>query len=391
MEENRNRRINRENNKKMLIISLAIIVVTIIVSVIFAIIPKNSSASENAGALEKEQEVIVYEEPKVIEEKKEESKEEAEEKKDEKVDIVDVNSNSRPYMLVVNNTPVAVQVQEGLNRAYIVYEVPTEGNTSRLLALYRDIKDDLIVGTIRSARHNFIDYALESDAVFCCFGWSIFAEKDLRSGIIDYNQGLYGYPYYRENPEGLALEHTAYTSFWKIADDTINNKGYRTTTDNGLLLNYSTEDVDLTKCPENMIANNIVIPYGAAPNVTSFVYDENTKMYTRYESYEKCTDHRTGEDVTTKNIIVQKISYNVAEGNYYWDLHTTGRGEAYYITGGRAVPITWVKENRYSKTKFYYQAGAIVDGKDVGGKEITVSDGRTYIEVQTVNQNLTIE
>lgn len=110
----------------------------------------------------------------------------------EKVDIIDINSKTRPYAVVVNNTNVAVKVQEGLNKAYLVYEIPTEGNTSRLLALYKDIKKDLTIGTIRSARHNFVDFALESDAIFVCFGWSHYAEDELKKGSIDYFQGLYG-------------------------------------------------------------------------------------------------------------------------------------------------------------------------------------------------------
>ena len=70
---------------------------------------------------------------------------------EEKVDIIDVNSNTRPYAVVVNNTAVAVKVQEGLNKAYLVYEIPTEGNTSRLMALYKDVEESLVIGTIRSA------------------------------------------------------------------------------------------------------------------------------------------------------------------------------------------------------------------------------------------------
>ena len=45
---------------------------------------------------------------------------------DNTIDIIDVNSKTRPFAVSVNNTPVAVQVQTGLNKAYIVYELPTE-------------------------------------------------------------------------------------------------------------------------------------------------------------------------------------------------------------------------------------------------------------------------
>ena len=56
----------------------------------------------------------------------------------EKVDIIDINSKTRPIAIMVNNTPVAVKVQNGVSDAYLVYEVPTEFYTSRLMALYKD-------------------------------------------------------------------------------------------------------------------------------------------------------------------------------------------------------------------------------------------------------------
>ena len=94
-------------------------------------------------------------------------------------------------------------------------------------------------------------------------------------------------------------------------------------------------------------------------------------MYTRVVNGKEAIDHKTKEAFTTKNIIVQKITYGMADNNYYWDLHTIGSGEGYYITNGKAVPIKWSKSGRSSKTKYTYNDGS----------EIEVSDGRTYIEV----------
>ena len=114
-------------------------------------------------------------------------------------------------------------------------------------------------------------------------------------------------------------------------------------------------------------------------------------MYTRYENGIKCVDHNTKEPVTTKNIITYKVDYEMCDDNYYWDLHTIGSGEGYYITNGYAVEINWNKSSRSSKTKYTYKEGTILNGKDVGGQEISVSDGRTWIEIQTTKQKLTIE
>ena len=170
--------LNKKTKLILIIGAIAIIILAVVAVLVFSGNKNNEELNNDAVVNENIQE---------------ENKEPV---KEGKVDIIDLNSNSRPYMLVINNTDVAVKVQEGLNKAYMVYEIPTEGNTSRLLALYKDIEEDLVIGTIRSARHNFIDYALESDAIFCCFGWSKYAESDLKNNIIDYMQGLYGEPGY---------------------------------------------------------------------------------------------------------------------------------------------------------------------------------------------------
>ena len=46
-------------------------------------------------------------------------KEPKKEEKVEQVDIIDINSKTRPLAITVNNTPLAVKVQTGLNKAYI--------------------------------------------------------------------------------------------------------------------------------------------------------------------------------------------------------------------------------------------------------------------------------
>lgn len=352
-------------NKKILIIS--VIAIVLILAIIITIQYKNKYVSKTAQNYNEQngESAITAD---------------LEESGDSKVDIINTNSKTRPYAISINNTPVAVKVQTGLNKAYLVYEIPTEGNTSRLLALYKDIDEDLTIGTIRSSRHNFIDYALESDAIFVHYGWSHYAEDDEKAGSINYINGLFDKPFWRNNPEQLASEHTAYTSISKIKQ-TINEKKFETESDKTILLNYNPEDVDLSAKDEVKTANKVVIPYGAKPNVTTFVYDSDKKMYNRMENDIYCTDYYTKEQVSTKNIIVQKVDYSICSDNYYWDLKTIGSGSGYFITNGYSVPITWKKESRSAKTKYYY--------KD--GKEIEVSDGRTYIELQTNSQKLTIE
>ena len=317
------------------------------------------------GCGKKEEESIKEETPPVIEEPKE-------------ISIIDVNSNTRPYAIVINNSTVAVKVQTGLQQAYIVYEFPVEGGLTRLMALYKDVPD-FTIGTIRSSRHNFLDYAMEHDAIFIHYGWSHYAEDDERELRYDYINGtLGGGPFWRENPESLATEHTAYTSIEKIKEY-VKNKEIRSTTDQGLVLNYDINGVDLSKKDDNILANNIAIPSNGSIN-TTYEYDKENKNYKRFVNGNANIDYYTKEQFTAKNIIVQKINTKMASDNYYWDLETVGSGTGYYITEGYAVPITWSKENREAKTKYRY----------VDGTEIQLNDGNTYIQLQSNSQTLTI-
>lgn len=302
---------------------------------------------------------------------------------EEKVDVVNLESKTRPLAISINNTPVAVKVQEGLNKAYLIYEIPTEGYTARLIAFFKDV-EDLKVGTIRSARHNMLDISYESDAIFVAYGWSHYAQDDMQKNKqIDYVQGMWSEGgMWRDNPEHLDSEHTVYLQTQKVIDYARDKKGYSLESSdakNTILLKYNVVDVDLSDKEGNMVANTVIIPYGSVTN--KFTYNADTKMYTRIVNDRIAVDHATKEEFTAKNIIVQKVKYNVTDDKYYWNLHTVDSGDGFYITNGYAVPIKWSKSDRRAKTKYTY----------LNGDEIEVSDGRTYIEMQITSKNTTIE
>lgn len=294
-----------------------------------------------------------------------------------KISVIDLNSNSRPYLVVINNFPGAVKVQAGLNDAYMIYEVPVEGGMSRSLALYKD-KYPTKIGTVRSARHNFLDYVMENDAIFVHFGYSHYALDELNNKWkIDNVNGLNDSPFWRENPEGLDFEHTAYTSLEKVREF-VKNKGYRTTTDVKPLLSYSEDEINLST--DGKPANTVIVPYSSYYTV-KFVYDSDNKVYQRYVNNVIHKDYFTGDLFTAKNIIVVRFDFTNASDNYYLNFYNTGSGKGYYITDGYAKEITWEKSDRASRTVYKY----------LDGTEIKVNDGNTYIMMQSVNKETTIE
>lgn len=343
--------------KKKIILLVTILLVLLLAGLVLFIVlkPKNDTKPKNNKPVSKKEEKI------------------------EGIDIVDVNSKLRPLAISINNTPVAIKVQQGLNKAYIVYEIPTEGYTSRLLALYKG-EEDVKFGTIRSARHNMIDFSYESDAIFTAYGWSHYAEDQLKSGIINYVNGIAGEGgMYRENPLDLDYEHTVNMNTSTVYNYARDSKGYSLESDNTILLKYNPEDVDLSSREGAMTANRVFIDYGSVEN--NFYYDGETKMYKRNVNDVDTKDFSTGENFTTKNIIIEKISYYPTDDNHYWNLNVVGEGDGYFVTNGNAVPIRWSKSDRNAKTKYTY----------LDGSEIEVSDGRTYIEVMIHDRPLTIE
>ena len=297
----------------------------------------------------------------------------------EKVDIVDVNKTERDIAVMIYNHTKARPYHSGLDESYLVYEILVEGGYTRYMALYND-KDTGRIGSVRSSRHYFLDYAMENDAVYVHWGWSPQAQSDIASyGINNINGLSYENVYfYRDKSLNVSLEHTGFTDMEKI-NKGIKALGYSTKTDKDVLLNYSVEDVDLTEVENEIMAYNVNIPYSGI-TTTSYVYDPETKMYNRFVNDEAHVDYVTKEQYAFKNIITYKLKSTVLDSAGRIELDNIGSGEGYYITNGYAVPITWEKASRKAQTKYYFEDGT----------ELKVSDGNTFIQIQPTSKTLSI-
>ena len=299
--------------------------------------------------------------------------------KESSIKIVNPNSTSRPFAVMINNVGVARPLQSGLQDAYIMYEMIVEGGITRYLALFMDTNTERI-GSIRTARHYYLDYALENDAIYVHHGQSPQAQSDFSSLGVDRIVVDNSKTGWRDKTLGVASEHTLFTSIEKL-NNGIGNK--RTERNKDLLLNYSADEISLDKMDGAVVANHIVIPYSSY-STTSYNYNSDEKVYYRFVNDKEHVDYVTKKQYTFKNIITYKVeNYTLddAEGKGRQGINNIGSGEGYYITDGYAEKINWKKECRECQTVYTYQ----------DGKEITVNDGNTFIQIQPSNQNLTIE
>ena len=324
--------------------------------------------------------VLNREKPK----KKEKVKETVEEKK---LTIVDEDSNERPIAVMIDNN-IGSEKHAGLQDSYINYEIIVEGGLTRIMALYKD-KDVSLIGPVRSSRHYFLDYALESDAIYSHYGWSTYAENDIKTLGVNNINGLYDdAPFWRDNT--IAAPHNVFTSTDKLYEFAT-TKNYETTTEDWKLLNYTTdvinlndpirtdvvvneqtgeeEKVEVTK--EGLLtANSVTIPYSYY-ETRSYTYDTEREVYLRYMNNIPHTDKTTNEQLHYKNIIIMQVNNFQLDNAGRQDLDTTGTGQGYYITNGYALPIVWTKSRRSAKTIYTY----------TDGSEVEINDGNTFIQI----------
>lgn len=299
---------------------------------------------------------------------------------EKQVQIVDVNSKSRPYAVMINNNHAAWP-QCGIQDAYLVYEIIAEGGITRMMALYKD-QETAKIGSIRSARHYFLDYAQENDAIFVHWGGSPQAYSKLSS--LDNIDGLAleGSVFFRDTSLNRAYEHTGFTSMEKVKEYA-EKQGYTRETDKDLLLNYSAEEINMEEIEGSTKATKIDIEYSDYHS-SSYEYDEENKTYKRSMSGKAHTDLETGEQYTVKNIIIYKINnytLNDGENKGRQELENIGSGTGYLVTGGYVVPITWEKTSHSGQTIYKYQ----------NGEEIIVNDGNTFIQICPTDSDITIE
>lgn len=285
--------------------------------------------------------------------------------------------NDRPIAVMIDNHNQAWP-QSGLNKAYMVYEAIAEGGETRLMALFKGV-DVKQIGPVRSARHYFLDYAMENDAIYVHFGQSPQAESDMKKYFINDINGIYedGTTFWRTKKK--YAPHNALTSTEKILQSA-KNKNYRTTSDKKSVLQYTTDEV---KLENGESAVSITIPHSDLQTV-KYEYDEENGVYKRYARKKAQTEWETGETLTAKNIIVTLCdNYTLAdtENKGRQGLKNIGTFDGYYLTNGRAIKIKCVKSDRGEQTVY----------QDLEGNEIKVNDGNTWVNICPINAKIVIE
>ena len=278
--------------------------------------------------------------------------------------------NQRPIAVMVDNESIALP-HYGLSEADVVYEMMNStmnGRITRFMVLVKDWESIEQLGSIRSVRPTNVILAAEWNAVICHDGGPFYIDEYLAEPCSDNFSGTFS-----RVDNGKSREYTEYILPGDLEKNFKNSGVSKEYTEyyEGAHYQFANEDnpVDLTDEAGAIDANLVDLPF--AHNGSYLEYDADNQVYNYFEYGKAHVD--PGNDnaqLCFKNLLIQSCGYVQYDEHGYmiFDCYNT-EGGGYYVTNGKAIPVTWKKEGMTSPTRYY----------DAAGNEITINTGKTYV------------
>ena len=291
------------------------------------------------------------------------------------------NYKQRPIAVMMAGDNVARPLS-GLSQAEIVVEMPViTGSVTRLMGVYIcNLPDE--VGSIRSARHDYISLLRGWDAIYVHWGGSHFALDELKTGkrytgedlgkVPDIDAISSSGPFFRKST--VPAPHNGFASLPKVIE-LAKQREYALETN---LEGYKFQSKKTSEAERQDSKNGkLYVGFGGV-FATSWEYNTEDNSYTRYWAGQKDVDRGNNDaEIKAKNIVVMRASSRQIEGQYN-EVTIYGKGEGKIYHNGQEKNITWKKEGFKDTLRFY----------DEDGQEILLVPGQTFIQVIEPNQNL---
>lgn len=278
-------------------------------------------------------------------------------------------AKQRPFAVIINNIEYANQHQQGTSEIDVLYEALAEGGITRMLGVFQGTGKIKRLGSVRSARHYFVSFASEWNAIFCHFGQTSYAISKIEELGVNNLSGLSaigGVVYKRDN--SLKAPHNVFTSGDKMRKGA-KQLGYSLKFNEEKMAKHFDFYEEDTELQSEDTTNYVYLPFSAY-STCYLKYDEKSKEYKKFEYKTKHKDHKNNKQLSFKNVIIQLVKETNIDRNGYQHLYLHKRkGEGYYITNGKRMKIKW-RKNEEEGTMCYY---------DLNGNVLNINPGKTYI------------
>ncbi len=253
----------------------------------------------------------------------------------------------------------------GIAQADIVVEMPViVGGINRFLAIFQCTNSNDI-GSVRSARDDFIPLAAGFDAIYGHWGGSHFALDQLRKKVIDNIDALYNPhgAYYRK--KGIRSPDNGFSSIERLRG-AAGKLGYRLVQESG----YGYARINTSEIISPAVKYKLDIKY-PGKNAVSWLYDPVKKTFARSRAGTAEMDKNINKQVESANVIILKTTSRKLEGQYN-DVRVVGRGEALIYRAGQEIKATWEKNEQKLSSRLRF-----LDEQD---QEIPLAKGKIWLE-----------
>lgn len=277
------------------------------------------------------------------------------------------DSDSRP-MAVMLASDIEARPLSGIGQADIVFEMPVDPTgITRFMAVFQCEKPKEI-GSVRSARSDFIPLVASMKAVFAHWGGEHDALGKLDSGIVDNIDALKyeGEIFYRKS--GVRPPHNGFTNL-DLLTKTAQKLKYSLSND---FSGYPHQKEEPKKNLSNL-ADQVNVNYSGQYAV-SWTYDSETNSYRRFRGGYIEVDRDNGQVVRTGVVVVMKTTSRFLREQYI-RVDVAGGGTVQVYQNGTVVSGKWSKDSSQLDSKLYFY--------DDSGKEIKFAPGKIWVEIVT--------
>lgn len=285
------------------------------------------------------------------------------------------NYNRRPIAVMLPSDAITRPLS-GVGEADMVFEMPvTPGGVTRTMAVYQ-CGEPKEIGSVRSAREDFIPLAAGLDAIYAHWGGEREALKKLDSHIIDNIDAMVYENIYFYRKKGVPQPHNGFTDYEKLIKGSEDLKynlddkfaGYPHLKKDDLPAEETTDNRNILN-----LADSISIEYTRPYNV-EWNYDAGTNSYKRLRGNQAETDKNTNIQVSVSVVIVIRTTSAFTSKDYL-SVTTQGEGDATIYQNGSKTEGRWSKDSSQIRSKLFFY--------DKEGKEVELIPGKIWVEIIT--------
>lgn len=281
------------------------------------------------------------------------------------------NYSKRPIAIMLATDP-ETRPLSGISQADLVVEMAVITNSiTRIMAVYNCEELDEI-GSVRSARHDYIPIAMGLDAIFAHWGGSHFALDKLDNGIMDNIDAMKNpfQAYWQDWDK--PMPHNGFTSYSRLSN-AAEKLGYR-------LINEF-EGYPHEKGSSKVNSGKLTVGFGNKYRVY-YNYDGESNTYRRWRGGEREMDKNNNHQVEVSVVVVMRASSRMIQEPDYNDVDVEGEGIVSVFQNGEEIQGIWSKSGTYSNSKLKFTSN---------GEEIKFTPGKIWIEIVEPYQDVVWE